>query len=316
MICNIQRRLVSRTESSFFSNTSMQAWRDAIEMHIQHCITPSLAISEDGKLKQYYTPSYDYISLVHRQTIDSFIENERELLQGITSTDRLFKKLYAAAIGNTNVVSRNRDVQSLITKTKALFESLNCEKEDKKNVFWYFKREIQLQLGNAKGCALRGASKDYLDGIHQDQKSFQSWLRSLTLFDRNALKKYCNDLRNYPAVTEDCVVSEKDGWSFMTIDDLHVVCIPPWRNLNPFYEPLLGYKNGNEVRIKNTFFNSSNSLPGPSRNQNAEKRQIDATNAAEKRRNTDCEIDETASEEEEVTSENDSILRRALPDFF
>lgn len=68
-------------------------------------------------------------------------------MRGITSTDRLFKKLYAAAIGNTNVVSRNRDVQSLITKTKALFESLNCEKEDKKNVFWYFKREIQLQLG-------------------------------------------------------------------------------------------------------------------------------------------------------------------------
>lgn len=132
----------------------------------------------------------------------------------------------------------------------------------------------------------------------------KSWLRSLTLFDRNALKKYCNDLRNYPAVTEDCVVSEKDGWSFMPIDALHVVCIPPWRELNPFYEPLLGYKNGNEVRIKNTLFNSSNSLPGPSRNQNAEKRQIDATNAAEKRRNTDCEIDETAFEEEEVTSEN------------
>ena len=75
----------------------------------------------------------------------------------------------------------------------------------------------------------------------------KSWLRSLTLFDRNALKKYCNDLRNYPAVTEDCVVSEKDGWSFMPIDALHVVCIPPWRELNPFYEPLLGYKNGKVV---------------------------------------------------------------------
>ena len=79
MICNIQRCLVSRTESSFFTNTSMQAWRDAIEMHIrwfnnvllclEHCVTPSLAISEDGKLKQYYTPSYNYISLVHRVPI-------------------------------------------------------------------------------------------------------------------------------------------------------------------------------------------------------------------------------------------------------
>ena len=45
------------------------------------------------------------------------------------------------------MVSRKQDVQSLITKTKALFYSLKCEEEEKENVFWYFKREIQLQLG-------------------------------------------------------------------------------------------------------------------------------------------------------------------------
>lgn len=72
--------------------------------------------------------------------------NERELLRGITSTDRLFKKLYAAAIDNAKVVSRNASVQLLITKTKALFDSLKCEKEDKENVFWYFTREMQLHL--------------------------------------------------------------------------------------------------------------------------------------------------------------------------
>lgn len=72
--------------------------------------------------------------------------NERELLRGITSTQPLYRDLYATAIGNANVVSRNASVQLLITKTKALFDSLKCEEEEKENVFWYFKREMQLHL--------------------------------------------------------------------------------------------------------------------------------------------------------------------------
>ena len=72
--------------------------------------------------------------------------NERELLRGITSTQPLYRSLYAAAIENAKVVSRKRDVQLLITKTKALFDSLKCEEEEKENVFWYFKREMQLHL--------------------------------------------------------------------------------------------------------------------------------------------------------------------------
>ena len=34
LICNIQRRLVTRTDASFLSKVSLQAWRDAVELHI------------------------------------------------------------------------------------------------------------------------------------------------------------------------------------------------------------------------------------------------------------------------------------------
>lgn len=35
LVWSIQRRLVSRTETTFWNNNSMQAWKDAIELHVR-----------------------------------------------------------------------------------------------------------------------------------------------------------------------------------------------------------------------------------------------------------------------------------------
>ena len=35
LVWSIQRRLVSRTETTFWTNNSMQAWKDAIELHVR-----------------------------------------------------------------------------------------------------------------------------------------------------------------------------------------------------------------------------------------------------------------------------------------
>ncbi len=35
LVWSIQRRLVSRTETTFWTNNSMQAWKDAVELHVR-----------------------------------------------------------------------------------------------------------------------------------------------------------------------------------------------------------------------------------------------------------------------------------------